>query len=76
MHEMIEQKKLSFLGIYKKRLFELMAAVYQAYPEKNMVTWLVIAVETVQLTFYPLRRAVPSSCTPVVPRILDADGTV
>jgi hypothetical protein len=48
----------SIMAMYKKRVFELMYAVYYSTPEVNIVNWLCVLIEFVQLTFYPLRRAV------------------
>ncbi len=43
----------------RRRTFELMYGVFDSYPENNFVNWFLVAVATVQITFYPLRRAVP-----------------
>ncbi len=62
---MERQHENTFVHELRRRTFELMFNAFESFPENNMLNWLIVVVETVQLTFYPLRRAVPSLASDV-----------
>ncbi len=54
-----EERTKSWTQSFKHAVFELLFNTYGAFSSSDIIQWLIVLVETIQLTFYPLRRTVP-----------------
>ena len=61
-----KRKNATIFEIYKKRVFELLFNTAASFPEKDVITWFIVFIEWVQLTWFPLRRTVFNNIENVV----------
>ena len=52
------KKKGSICGEIQKRFFELIYNSYNSFYEGLVVAWSLIAIQALQLSYFPLRRTV------------------
>ena len=53
-----KKSKVKIFQELRKRLFKLMYRTYESYSEGNAIVLICFMMQTIQLTFFPLRRAV------------------